>query len=104
MASSTQVFRQWIIGETGAPFDDYILEDFPNLSRRYKVYVFLNAHYLSAELREQITTRLKAEQATALWFYAPGYLDETGGDIAHMEALTGIRLQRSEYEGLKMSP
>ena len=94
-----EVFRQWIIGETGAPFDDYILEDFPNLTRKYKVYVFLNPHYISSAMREQITNTLKAQNATALWFYAPGYLDEKGGQLENMKALTGIELARTDYEG-----
>ena len=89
-------FRQWIMPGTSVPFDDYLLEDFPELKKSYKVYIFLNAHHVPAALREQIRASLTEQKATALWFYAPGYNDESGCDIAHMRELTGINLKVDE--------
>ena len=82
--------RQYILPEVGAPFDDYMLEDFENIERSYKVYIFPNALYVSSERREAIRTKLEEDGATAIWFYAPGYVDETGCDVEHMAELTGI--------------
>lgn len=90
--------RQWILPEVGAPFDDYILEDLPNIDRKYKVYIFTDTHYIPSELRQQIVDKLESDQATAIWLYGPGYLDEEGCDLANSEQLTGIRLSNTDQK------
>lgn len=89
-----EALRQWILPETGVPFDDYLLEDLPNIERKYKLYLFMDCHYMPEKLRQQVRQKLEADGATAIWQYAPGYLDEKGLALANMEALTGIKLQR----------
>lgn len=41
------------------------------------MYLFLNAYRLSAAEVAQLHARFAAEKATAIWVYAPGYLDVT---------------------------
>lgn len=95
-AMYVEIFRQWIMPHTGVPFDDYILEDIPNIKKKYKVCIFLDAHYIPSSLREQIVSWLDKNQTTALWFYAPGYLDERGCNPSNMKDLTGIDLAVAE--------
>ena len=93
-------FRQWIMPGTSVPFDDYLLEDFAKVENDYKVYIFLNAHYIPAQLREQIRAKLATSNATALWFFAPGYNDEAGCSLANMKDLTGISFaKKDDYYG-----
>ena len=94
-----EAFRQWILPEVGAPFDDYMLEDFAHIEKAYKVYFFVNAHYMPADLREKVRRKLERENATAVWFYAPGYIDETGRSLESIEALTGFKIAASDSKG-----
>lgn len=89
-----QGLRSYFLPYTGAPFHDYLLEDFENLPQDYKVYIFPDAQYIPSDLRAAIRSKLERLGATALWFYAPGYIDETGSGVEHMEAATGIRFRK----------
>jgi len=91
-----EIFRQWIMPHTGVQFDDYIMEDIPNIRKKYKVCIFMDAHYMSASLRKNIKSWLDENQSTAIWFYAPGYLDENGCNIKNSAEVTGINLEVSE--------
>lgn len=92
----TEAFRQWILPEAGTPFDDYILEDFPHIDRSYKVYIFVDAYHVSAILRQSIIDKLRADGATAIWFYAPGYSSNDGCELEYCQELTGIRLDKAD--------
>jgi hypothetical protein len=85
-------FRQWVMPRLGTPFDDYILEDFENIKRPYKLYIFTDAAYMPPARREAIHAKLKADGATAVWFYAPGYVGESDASLAYCRELTGINL------------
>ncbi len=63
---------------------------------RHKVYVFLNAFWLTSEERRAIRRRLKGSGATAVWFYAPGFLGEGEASVDFMHELTGFRFRRLE--------
>lgn len=89
-----ETLRSWRLALAGAPFEDYMLEDFPRVAKGYKVYLFPNALYVPKALRESIQARLQQEGATAVWFYAPGYLDEQGGSLENCRSLTGLDLAR----------
>ena len=62
-------------------------------------YVFLNAFSLTESERERLHARLAADQATALWFYAPGYHledpEEAAMDAAHIGRT--VRMQVREF-------
>jgi hypothetical protein len=81
------------IARAGAPVDWYALEDFEGIDRAYDLYIFPNAFYVPASLREAIRGKLAAESAGAVWFYAPGYMDERGPECANISALTGLRIE-----------
>lgn len=77
---------------SGAALSNYILEDFASIKPSYDVYIFANAFYVPAELRERIRAKLKADGATAIWLYGAGYINEDGASLENIEALTGFRL------------
>lgn len=67
---------------TGAGCDIMALEDLPQLVRtgrlkQYKFVAFFNAFHLNAELRKLINTKVKAQNRTVLFFYAPGFHDDS---------------------------
>ncbi|MDQ0291605.1 LamG-like jellyroll fold domain-containing protein [Oligosphaera ethanolica] len=85
------------LARLGAPSDCYLLDDIAHPALpRYKLYIFLNAFYITPERRQAIHDRLARDGATALWFYAPGYLSPTGNDCQTMAELTGISFTRQE--------
>lgn len=89
-------FRQHVLPYSGAPFADYMLENFASITRRQKLYFFVNAYYVPAETRKAIHAKLKADGATAVWFYAPGYVDESGASLDNIADLTGFRMKKHD--------
>ncbi len=89
------VFLQDKLGlpRLGAPVDYYLHND---LSHRdmpeYKLYIFLNTIYLTAEERRAIRRRVCRDNKVAVWMYAPGLISEAGIDAGNMRDLTGIKL------------
>ncbi|MFP4382362.1 MAG: hypothetical protein ACLFUS_17810, partial [Candidatus Sumerlaeia bacterium] len=83
---------QRTLARAGVQVDDYVLEDFEGIEKTYDVYIFPNAFYVPSDLREYIRKKLAADKATALWLYAPGYMDEKGAGLENIQALTGIQL------------
>lgn len=93
-------FRQHVLPYSGAPFADYILEDIDRVQRKQKLYFFPNAYNVPTSVCEALHAKLKADGATAVWFYAPGYATEFGASLDHIEALTGFRMQKhDDYHG-----
>ena len=67
---------------TGAGCDIMALEDLPQLIKTgrfkdYKFIAFYNAFHLNSELRNLINQNLKRDGRTLLFFYAPGYHDDS---------------------------
>jgi hypothetical protein len=88
--------RLWGLPHTGAPFDTYLLQDLADgRLRPYKLYVFLNAFRLDGAVRENLARELHRDHRTALWIYAPGYVEEDLA-LAHMTELTGFRFGAGE--------
>lgn len=86
---------------SGLKFDFYYFNDLiKHKMDNYKVYVFLNAFYLTAEKKDFIDKFLKKNGKTIVWLYAPGYLTENGFSADAMSELTGIRLSE-DGNGLK---
>jgi hypothetical protein len=89
--------------KSGASVGFYSLEDFlDNIVPQCQVYVFANAFYLTDEQIQALRSRLDREEATAIWFYAPGYLGPAGPDITRASRLTGLQL--AVQEGTPPSP
>ncbi len=91
--------RQWQMPYVSCPFDDYIFEDFENINYKYKVYIFMDAFYVRSETRKKIRKKIEEDGATAIWFYAPGYVDENGPSLANIEELTGFKVQKKDEKG-----
>jgi hypothetical protein len=68
------------------------LENMPS----YKLYVFMNTFILTKKEREAIKEKLRRDGATALWIYAPGYVDpeaEVKMSCEHIRDLTGFECE-----------
>jgi len=78
------------LGRMGAPYSVYALDDLPAVPP-HKVYLFVNCFKPEAEHLAAIEA-LKRDGRVLVWFYAPGYLQENGTDLAAMQRLTGIRI------------
>jgi hypothetical protein len=91
--------KQWELAFIGAPWEPYLLTDMdhPNL-RDFKLYVFLNTFRVTLAQRAAIHARLKRNNATAVWVYAPGYIGDTLS-VGNTRALTGISLAESDSAG-----
>jgi hypothetical protein len=82
--------RLWGLPHMGAPFDVYLLQDFLDGNLKpYKLYIFLNAFRLDKTRREALKRQLRKDGQTALWIYAPGYIQENAS-LDHMTDLTGL--------------
>ena len=84
----------------GAPHDLFLLDDLleGNLPP-YKLFIFLNPFHLNQSRRDALKRVLRKEGRTALWIYAPGYLNgdsSTPVSLEHMTDLTGFRFGRAE--------
>lgn len=91
----------------GAPHDVYLLDDL--LEGRlppYKLYIFLNPIHLDNARRAALKAVLRREGRTALWIYAPGYLNRDAPEpisLEHMTDLTGLRFGKGDvYWGPQM--
>lgn len=94
-------FRRALLRDTldelarmGAPYDTYLLSDIahPRLPE-YKLYIFLNAFRVDESLREAIREKTTRDGKTAVWVYAPGYVQESGFSAEGIAEMTGIRVQ-----------
>ena len=76
----------------GAPYDTILSGDLyrPNLPD-YRLYVFLNPSYFTDAERTAING-LKRDGKVLAWFYAPGYVTDSGLDLKAAKAVSGIAL------------
>ena len=87
------------IMKAGASVGFYTLSDFiGGVVPQCKVYVFANCYTLAPEQKERIISRLDKENATAIWFYAPGCFGSDGIDVKCAEKVTGMHLAISDGE------
>ena len=83
----------------GAPYDAYLLSDLANPKLPdYKLYIFLNAFRIEAETRAAIEAKVKAAGKTAVWVYAPGYVEADGFSTGNMAAVTGMRIEMHDED------
>ncbi len=81
-----------MLGRSGAPYGQYLLDDVLAGRVQAKLYVFLNAWSLTAAQREKL--REATRGSLCVWCYAPGWFDGGQPSLAAMEQLTGFRLQQ----------
>ena len=83
----------------GAPYDAYLLSDLANPKLPdYKLYIFLNAFRIEAETRAAIEAKVKVAGKTAVWVYAPGYVEADGFSTGNMAAVTGMRIEMHDED------
>jgi hypothetical protein len=93
------VQKQWQFAFIGAPWDPYELSDIGNPKMRdYKLYIFLNTFHVTPLERREIHDKLAKNGATAIWVYAPGYIDRDLS-VKNIEALTGINVEEADTPG-----
>jgi hypothetical protein len=93
------MFKVWELERIGAPFDDILLSDLPDIDMsRYKFFIFPNAIYLSDSERSLINEKCLKNGSVVLWCYASGVLDDSGLSSERMKELTGI------HPGFTMEP
>ncbi len=65
-----------------------------------KVYLFLNAFQLGDAARDGLHARLAREKASALWLYAPGYINARAGagNIAKVTRMNALKLDDAAAE------
>lgn len=91
--------KQWELGFMGMPWEPHLLSDMGNPELKdFKLYLFLNTIRVSPAQREAIHARLRRNNATAVWVYATGYIDDRA-DVDNISALTGIRLAEEMTPG-----
>lgn len=92
--------KQWQLGFIGAPWEPYLLTDIGNpLMRDFKVYLFLNTFHVTPAQKKEIHKKLAKNGATAIWVYAPGYIQDDELSIKKMSELTGITLKEDDSSG-----
>ena len=91
--------KQWELGFIGAPWDPCLLSDMGNPKLRdYKLYIFLNTFHVTPQEREAVQRRLRHNGATAVWVYAPGYIQDNLS-VDNIQALTGIHVAETDSAG-----
>lgn len=106
MTELVEIFRNYEAARIGAPVDFYYHNDLsdPNMPD-YKLYVFCNDLVLSDKEREAIKAKLRKNNATAIFVYAPGLINpdvkDQMLDVKHVSDITGITCEL--YDG-KISP
>jgi hypothetical protein len=91
--------KQWELGFIGAPWEPHLLSDISNPKLKdFKFYIFLNTFHVTPAQREAIHAKLRRNNATALWVYAPGYISDRLS-VESMSALTGITLAETNTAG-----
>ena len=76
----------------GAPFDTILLSDLA-LASEYKLYIFLDAFYLTADDKRVIKEKVLCNGHTVLWLFGPGFVTETGLSSESTSRLTGMRIR-----------
>ncbi len=86
---------------SGVVFDPVHLDDLPQVDlSRYKVVVFGNTYLMNESERRFIRQKVARDGRQLVWFYAPGFIDESSGGtgVEWMEELTGFKLERRPDE------
>ena len=94
-----------MLSRSGVVHDIYLLSDIVDPAMPdYKLYLMLNPFYLTDELRNAIKNKIRRNNAVAVWFYAPGFVQEDGSfSEAAIADLIGIQVRhRRDSQVLQM--
>lgn len=66
------------LSKTGSPYDTYMSGSLSKIDfSKYKLVIFLNQFKLTSEQEKIINEKIKKDNKTILWAYAPGYVSDT---------------------------
>jgi hypothetical protein len=87
----------------GAPTDMIFLDQFETTPKAYKVYIFFHTFALSDRRIAAIHDKLKAQEATGVFVYAAGMMDENGSVNtsalgSRISALTQMSVEGSTWQ------
>ncbi len=93
--------RQHYWGRSGVPWNVVLHNDLDHPAMPdHRVYYFLNTFYLSDDEIVRIERKVKRNNATVIWSFAPGIQSPAGFDLARVERLTGFCLRAVDVEAL----
>ena len=79
------------LARMGAPYDLYSIADIDNIEHdNYKLYIFLNAFKMSEKTREVLKKKIKVQNKTVLWIYAPDYIHNEAVSTKYISEMTGM--------------
>jgi hypothetical protein len=86
----------------GAPHDSFTFSDLEKACDKsnYKLIFFLNTFKIPEEKLAYINEKLKKDGRTLVFFYAPGYITDTGFSVERMSLLLGMNM-KSEMKPVK---
>lgn len=84
-------YSRAVMGRSGAPYGQYLLDDVAAGRVHSKLYVFTSAWCVSAETRARLLKSIAG--SVRIWCYAPGYFDDFRKSPESMRRLTGFDLK-----------
>ncbi len=87
------------LARMGAPYDLYSLNDIDRIDRdKYKLFIFLDAYYMTDEQRAYINEYIKADNRTLLFVSGCDCVSDEGFDKEKMEEMCGFKLEQLEKD------
>lgn len=82
------------LSRMGTTYDYYLHNDLshPRMPD-CKLYIFLDAQYLTDAERQAVKEKLRKSNKVVLWVYAPGVINEREFSAAHVRDLTGLEIE-----------
>lgn len=80
------------LNHTGTGVDTFLLQDLP-LMPEYKCYLFLNVFNITEVQEKFINEKLKRDNKTLVWVYAPGIIDRDKLNPERIAKIVGIDLE-----------
>jgi hypothetical protein len=89
------------LARIGAPYDIFNFCDLDHenlLIDQYKLIIFLNTFLISDEKKEFINKKVKANERTILWLYAPNYIQANGFSSEAIAHITDFGVNETNLE------
>ncbi len=87
------------LARMGAPYDLYSLNDIDRIDKnKYKVFIFLDAYYMTDSQRDYINSELKKDNKTLLFVSGCDCISDDGFSKENMEKMCGFKLKQLEKD------
>ncbi|MDO5566886.1 MAG: hypothetical protein Q4G59_09535, partial [Planctomycetia bacterium] len=91
------------LNRLGAPYGQYLLEDWLAGAGHGKLNIFLSAWLLTGEQRKQLVEQ--TDKCVSIWCPGAGFLDrDHGGDLEHVREVTRFKVQTVPNSGKRIRP